>query len=137
MTLSPSVPTMAGIGNWLLMPMTGLVYNPSGLASTHVILKSYVSVAAREVCIQSINRVPITGNIDNERAMATSTRYREFEMRFRMLKIADSEEVVKCKDENAWHDNCQVHMRSFFGSKMTLAIQHSQAPRRARFKRIR
>jgi hypothetical protein len=37
---------MVGMGHWPLIPITGRVSSPSGLADTQVMLKSYVTVSA-------------------------------------------------------------------------------------------
>ena len=45
MTLSPTAAVIWGIGHWPFIPMVGRE-KPSGCAVTHVILKSWVTVAA-------------------------------------------------------------------------------------------
>jgi hypothetical protein len=60
MTVSPTVAYIIGNGHRLLMPIVGLSNSPSGFALTHVILKSYVTVAAsrpRKWSRSSINNV--------------------------------------------------------------------------------
>lgn len=76
MTLSPFVKLSTGIGHSLLMPMTGLSIIPSGFRVIHVMLKSWVTVAAAAWPASQL----AMENVNNDRAMVDNTNGRGMEV---------------------------------------------------------
>ena len=117
---SPTVALISGKGHWPLMPMTGRANMPSGLAVTHVILKSYVMVAAWICMPKHRRKTMVKENMVNR--MRTFSSQGRFKSPARPLVPSVSQRhLQRPTREPIWHcsDGCLVIWRS---DKMTNLI---------------
>ena len=70
MIRSPFVALMVGIGHLPFIPMTGRFWNPDGLAYTHPMSKSYVTVAA---CDDAQSKAKAATKLERESAISASS----------------------------------------------------------------